>query len=127
MPKATNIGEQFARFSETWSPHIVGELNGQQVKLAKLEGDKCPWHFHETEDEMFLVLEGTLDIHLRDAVVSVAPGEFYIVRKGVEHRPVPRGTVQAILFEPASTAHTGNVQSEITQSECRRLGSAPAA
>jgi mannose-6-phosphate isomerase-like protein (cupin superfamily) len=121
MPNATDLAEQFGRFSETWTPHLVGELNGQQVKLVKLEGDKCPWHFHAAEDELFLVVAGTLDIHLRGAVVTVGPGEFFIVRQGVEHRPVPRGAVRAMLFEPASTAHTGNVLSEITRAESRRL------
>ena len=124
MPKATDLAQQFARFTETWTPHLVGELNGQHVKLVKLEGDRCPWHFHAAEDELFLVLQGTLDLHLRDGVVPVGPGAFYIVPKGVEHRPVPRGAVQAMLFEPASTAHTGNVHAEITRAECRRLGPA---
>jgi mannose-6-phosphate isomerase-like protein (cupin superfamily) len=121
MPKATNLNQQFARFSDTWSPKVVGELNGQHVKLVKLEGDKCPWHSHESEDEMFLVLEGTLDIHLREGQVSVGPGEFYIVPRGVEHRVVPRGRVKNMLFEPATTAHTGSVRSDITRDSYDRL------
>ena len=121
MSKAINLEEQFARFTDTWSPQIVGELNGQHVKLVKLEGDKCPWHSHETEDEMFLVLEGTIDIHLRNGLVSVGPGEFHIVPRGVEHRVVPRGRVKQVLFEPAGTAHTGNVRSEITRDRYDRL------
>ncbi len=121
MPAAINLETQFARFTETWSPHIVGELNGQHVKLFKLEGDKCPWHSHAGEDEMFLILDGTLDIHLRDSVVPVGPGEFFIVRKGLEHRVVPRGSVRGLLFEPATTAHTGDVQSDITRQDYRSL------
>src|SRR5262245_11971179 len=121
MPKAINLDEQFARFTDTWSPKIVGELNGQHVKIVKLEGDKCPWHAHETEDEMFMAYEGTIDIHLRDGIVAVGPGEFYIVPRGVEHRVVPRGAVKEILFEPASTAHTGNVRSQITRDSYDRL------
>ena len=121
MPIATNLEAQFARFNDTWSPKIVGELNGQQVKLVKLEGDKCPWHAHETQDEMFLILEGTLEIHLRDGVVLVGPGEFYIVPAAVEHRVVPRGHVKEILFEPADTAQTGKVRSDITRESYDRL------
>jgi mannose-6-phosphate isomerase-like protein (cupin superfamily) len=121
MSKAINLNEQFNRFTDTWSPQVVGELNGQHLKLVKLEGDKCPWHSHENEDEMFLILEGTIDIHFRDSVVTVGPGEFYIVRKRAEHRVVPRGKVKEILFEPVITAHTGNVQSEITRKEYHRL------
>lgn len=115
MPKAINLDEQFARFNDTWSPKVVGELNGQHVKIVKLEGDKCPWHSHDAEDEMFMAYEGVIDIHLRDGMVSVGPGEFYIVPRGTEHRVVPRGCVKEILFEPANTAHTGNVRSDITR------------
>ncbi len=91
------------------------------MKLAKLEGDKCPWHSHEGEDEMFLLLEGTIDIELRDGTVTVGPGEFYIVPKGMEHRVVPRGKVAVILFEPAGTAHTGRVRADITRDRYDRL------
>ena len=121
MPQPTNLAAQFARFTATWSPQVVAELNGQQVKLVKLEDDKCPWHFHALEDEMFLVVEGTLHIHLRSGIVAVGPGEFYIVPKTVEHRVVPIGAVKVILFEPAGTAHTGNVRSEITRDHHDRL------
>jgi mannose-6-phosphate isomerase-like protein (cupin superfamily) len=121
MHKAVNLEERFARFSDTWSPKIVGELNGQHVKIVRLEGDKCPWHSHDAEDEMFLVMEGSMDIELRDGVVRVGPGEFYIVPRGVEHRVVPHGKVKEILFEPANTAHTGSVRSEITRDSYDRL------
>jgi mannose-6-phosphate isomerase-like protein (cupin superfamily) len=119
--RAINLNEQFARFSDTWSPKIVGELNGQHIKLAKLAEDKCPWHSHDAEDEMFLVVEGAIEIQLRDGAVRVASGEFYIVPRGVEHRVLPEGEVKLILFEPAGTAHTGRARSEITRHEYDRL------
>jgi mannose-6-phosphate isomerase-like protein (cupin superfamily) len=121
MSRKVNIEERFGRFSDTFSPKIVGELNGQHVKLARLEGDKVPWHAHDKEDEMFLVVDGVLDVHERTATVTLQPGEFYIVRSGVEHRVVPHGHVKLILFEPAGTAHTGNVRAEITKDEYDRL------
>jgi len=121
MHKAINLSEQYARFTDTWSPKVVGELNGQHVKLAKLEGDKCPWHSHDAQDEMFLLVEGTIEIQLRDGVVNVGPGEFYIVPQGVEHRVVPHGAVKLILFEPAGTAHTGHARAEITREHYDRL------
>jgi mannose-6-phosphate isomerase-like protein (cupin superfamily) len=121
MSGKVNIEERFGRFSDTFSPKIVGELNGQHVKLARLEGDKVPWHTHEAEDEMFLVVDGVLDVHERAATVTLHPGEFYIVRSGTEHRVVPSGHVKLILFEPAGTAHTGSVRAEITKDEYDRL------
>jgi len=114
MAKVVNIAQSFEKFHDTYSPKIVGELNGQHVKLVRLEGDKVPWHIHDTEDEMFWVLEGTLDIFERDAEYEVNADEFYIVPRGVEHRVVPRGKVRLLLFEPAGIAHTGEVQAEIT-------------
>ena len=121
MRNAVNLERCFDKFSDTWSPKIVAELNGQHVKLAKLDGEKCPWHAHAQEDEMFLVVHGTLDIHLRKEVVTVRAGEFYVVPKQVEHRVVPREFTKVLLFEPASTAHTGNVKSEITVEKYDRI------
>ncbi len=121
MAEAVNIADCFERFADTYSPKIVGELNGQHVKLVRCEGDKVPWHTHDHEDEMFLVLEGVLDILLKGALVQVNPGEFYIVPKGTEHRVVPRGHVKLLLFEPAGIAHTGNVRAEITKDTFDRL------
>ena len=95
--------------TETWSPRVVGELNGQHVKLAKLAGEFV-WHDHRDEDELFLVLEGQLAIHLRDRVIELEAGEFFIVPRGVEHRPVARGEAHVLLFEPTSTVNTGNVR-----------------
>ena len=121
MGRPVNIKKCFEKFSETYTPKIVGELNGQHVKLARLEGDKVPWHMHDNEDEMFYVVEGVLDIEERDGRVTLRPGEFYIVRKGREHRAVPRGHVKVILFEPVGIRHTGNVRAEITKELYDRL------
>ncbi len=121
MPKVINIEDCFSKFSDTFSPKIVGELNGQHVKVVRVEGDKTPWHTHDYEDELFWVLEGALDVHERDAMVTLHPGEFCIVPGGVEHRVVPHGHTKIILFEPAGIAHTGKVRSEITKDQYDRL------
>ena len=115
MEKVVNIEHCFGMFADTYSPKIVGELNGQHIKLVRVEGDKCPWHTHDNEDEMFFVIEGALDIQEREGMVAVRAGEFYIVRRNREHRVVPHGHVSLILFEPAGTAHTGKVRTEITK------------
>jgi mannose-6-phosphate isomerase-like protein (cupin superfamily) len=98
----------------------VGELNGQHVKLAKAKGDFV-WHHHENEDELFLVLDGTLRLEFRDGAVTLGPGELYIVPRGVEHRPVASDEVHLLLFEPASTLNTGNVRNERTVEHPRRI------
>lgn len=121
MTEKVNLEECFEKFHDTFSPKIVGELNGQHVKLVRCEGDKIPWHTHDAEDEMFFVLDGALDIQERDKSLTLAAGEFYIVRRGVEHRIVPRGHVKLMLFEPAGIAHTGNVTTEITKERLDRL------
>ncbi len=121
MAQAVNVEAYFAKFEDTFSPKVVGELNGQHVKLVRLEGDKVPWHAHRDEDEMFWVLDGVLEIHERGAVTTLQPGEFCIVRRGVEHRVVPRGHVKLVLFEPAGIAHTGDVKAEITRESFDRL------
>lgn len=111
-----NISDKFSRFSDYWHPRIVGELNGQQVKLAKLKGEFV-WHSHDNEDEMFLIIKGTLKMELRDKVLEIKEGEFIVIPKGVEHRPIAEEEVQVMLFEPASTLHTGNVDSELTRNQ----------
>ena len=118
MNKVINLEKQFSRFSDTFSPKIVGELNGQTVMLVRCEGDKVPWHTHDDEDEMFFVIDGILNVHLKDRVHEIKPGEFYIVRRGIEHRVVPNGHVKLMLFEPAKIKHTGDVRSEITRGTC---------
>ncbi len=117
MARIVNIEQYFARFTDTFSPKIVGELNGQHVKLVHLEGDKVPWHTHDREDELFWVVEGELDVLELDGVARLHAGEFCIVPRGREHRVVPRGHVKLVLFEPAGIAHTGNVRAEITRDQ----------
>lgn len=109
-----NLVQKFSLFSEQWSPKVVGELNGQQVKLAKLQGSFV-WHHHEAEDELFYVVKGTLKIKLRDKTVELSEGEFFIVPRGVEHLPVADEEVWVLLFEPATTLNTGNVVNEKTK------------
>lgn len=113
MP-VVNLADKFSRFADYWHPRIVGELNGQHVKVAKLLGE-FDWHFHADEDELFLVIKGTLTMQLRDGDVTIGAGEFFIVPRGVEHRPVAVDEVHVVLFEPASTFHTGNVVTEKTR------------
>ena len=108
-----NLSNKFDLFDEYWSPKIVGELNGQYVKLAKLLGEFL-WHQHEAEDELFLVVKGRLVIKLRQQDVVLNAGEFFIVPRGLEHKPVAEHEVHVLLFEPRSTQHTGNVKSERT-------------
>jgi mannose-6-phosphate isomerase-like protein (cupin superfamily) len=121
MARVVNIEYGFAKFTETYSPKIVGELNGQQIKLVRVEGDRCPWHTHDNEDEMFYVVDGVLEVQERDETVTLHCGEFCIVPRGKEHRVVPHGHVKLILFEPAGIAHTGNVRAEITKDAFDRL------
>ena len=113
--RVVNIVECFGRFSETFTPKIVGVVNGQHVKVVHLEGDKVPWHTHDEEDELFWVVEGALEVCEQDGSVVLQAGEFCIVPHGREHRVVPHGHVKLVLLEPAGIAHTGNVRSEITK------------
>jgi mannose-6-phosphate isomerase-like protein (cupin superfamily) len=115
MEGVVNLERCFDAFDDLFSPKIVAELNGQHVKLVRAEGDKVPLHSHDGEDELFLVLEGELDIFDEDVEVTLQPGELYVVRRGREHRVVPRGHVKLLLFEPAGIEHTGKVRSEITR------------
>jgi mannose-6-phosphate isomerase-like protein (cupin superfamily) len=115
-----NLAEKLSLFREHWSPRIVGELNGQHVKVAKLKGEFI-WHRHEAEDELFLVLEGSLTIELRDREISLEPGEFFIVPRGVEHKPVAAREAHVLLFEPIGTLNTGNVRDERTRGNLDRI------
>jgi mannose-6-phosphate isomerase-like protein (cupin superfamily) len=103
-----NLAEKFASFSEHWRPKIVGELNGQEVKLAKFKGEFV-WHQHENEDELFLVWRGSMRVEFRDRAVELNPGEFLVVPRRVEHRTVADDECEVVLFEPAATRNTGNV------------------
>ncbi|MEK6479693.1 cupin domain-containing protein [Catalinimonas sp. 4WD22] len=115
-----NIAQKLSLFSEHWSPKIVGELNGQHVKLAKLKG-AFVWHTHEQEDELFLVIKGTLRMEYRDRTEVIHEGEFLIVPRGIEHRPVAEEEVSVMLFEPASTLNTGDTESELTKHTLDRI------
>lgn len=108
-----NLAEKLALFSGQWEPKVVGELNGQMVKLVKFQGPFV-WHHHETEDELFLVVKGRFRMEFRDRNVWLEEGEFLIVPRGVEHRPVAEEEAHVLLFEPASTLNTGDVQNERT-------------
>src|SRR5262245_1481880 len=119
-PDKVNIAKKLALFSEHWSPKIVAELNGQQVKVVKLQGEFV-WHHHEKEDELFLVLEGRLRMQFRGREVVLGPGELIVVPRGVEHRPCADSEVHVLLFEPASTLNTGDVVNERTVRELERL------
>lgn len=114
------LAEKFSLFSEYWSPKIVGELNGQNVKLAKFKGEFV-WHKHDNEDEMFFVVEGTLKIEFRDKTITLNKDEFIIVPKGVEHKPIAENEVLVMLFEPATTLNTGDTENELTKHNLDRI------
>ena len=109
-----NLKEKLDLFQEQWTPKIIGELNGQHVKLAKLEGEFV-WHDHKNEDELFYVIKGQLILELRDQTIRLNEGEMYIVPKGVEHKPIAKEEVHVLLFEPAVIKHTGEVEHELTK------------
>lgn len=111
--RVVNIKEKLGLFKDQWSPKKIGELNGQQILLAKVKGEFV-FHKHEDEDELFMVLKGELIIKLRDKAVTVKKGEFYIVPKGIEHKPIAKKETHLLLFEPLSIKHTGNVTTNIT-------------
>jgi mannose-6-phosphate isomerase-like protein (cupin superfamily) len=115
-----NLAQKLSLFSDHWHPRIVGELNGQHVKLTKLQGEFV-WHDHADEDELFLVLKGRLRMEFRDHTVEVGEGEMIIVPRGVEHRPIADEETHVMLFEPASTKHTGDVETELTRHVLERI------
>ena len=115
-----NVAKKFASIPEAWKPRIAGELNGQMVKLGKFKGPFV-WHHHENEDELFLVVKGRFRMELRDKNIWLEEGEFLIVPRGVEHRPVADEEAWVVLFEPASTLNTGNVTNERTLHELERV------
>ena len=106
-----NLSEKFALIGEHWRPKVVGELNDQEIKLVKIKGE-FPWHHHEHEDEMFLAIKGEFRLEFRDRTVELKPGEFVIVPRGVEHRPVAENEAEVLLFEPKNVLNTGNVTDE---------------
>jgi mannose-6-phosphate isomerase-like protein (cupin superfamily) len=110
---AINLQDKFDLIHDYWKPRVVAELNGQQVKMSKVKGEFV-WHDHKNEDELFYIIRGTLQMEFRDRVVEVKEGEMIVVPRGVEHRPVAKEEVWMLLFEPASTKHTGDVKSDLT-------------
>ena len=115
-----NIEEKLALFDERWKPKIVGELNGQYVKLVKFIGEFV-WHHHDDEDELFLVVKGRFRMEFRDRSAWIEEGEFIVVPRGVKHRPVAEEEAHVLLFEPASTLNTGNVRNDRTVAELDRI------
>src|SRR5687767_2569267 len=115
-----NIRQKLSQFADYWNPRIIGELNGQQVKAVKLKGEFI-WHHHDHEDELFLVIKGKLKMELRDKIVEINEGEFLIVPRGVEHKPVAEEEVHILLFEPASTLNTGNIENEKTRKQLEKI------
>ena len=111
--KVINIKEKFSLFSEHWTPKKIGELNGQQILLAKIKGEFI-WHAHEHEDELFMIIKGSLILEFRDKTVELNEGEIYIIPKGVEHKPIAKEEVHVLLFEPLDIKHTGNVMADVT-------------
>ncbi|HEY1032484.1 MAG TPA: cupin domain-containing protein [Flavipsychrobacter sp.] len=109
-----NLAEKLALFSEHWSPKVVGQLNGQHVKLVKFKGEFV-WHKHDNEDEMFFVIKGSFRMEYRDKTITLNENEFLVVPKGTEHRPVADEEVCVMLFEPATTLNTGDAESELTK------------
>jgi len=109
-----NIAEKFAAIKDHYNPRIAGELNGQMVKFVKFKGEFV-WHHHDNEDEMFLVVKGNFDMELEGKTITINEGEFIIIPRGVEHRPVAREEVEVMLFEPGTTLNTGNVTNEKTK------------
>ena len=120
MPDKITLADKFAAFSDHWHPRVVAELNGQQVKLTKFQGEFV-WHHHEHEDELFLVHRGSFRMEFRDRVVELRAGDMIVVPRGVEHRPVADEEVEILLFEPAGTLNTGNVRDARTREELERL------
>jgi len=118
--QSINIAEKLSLNNDYWVPRVIGELNGQYVKVAKFKGE-YDWHHHNNEDEMFLVVKGRFCLELRDKSLYVEEGEFVIVPKGIEHRPVADEEVHVVLFEPATTLNTGNVRTERTLEELERI------
>jgi len=115
-----NIKDKFSKFSDYWSPKIVGELNHQHIKLVKFKGP-FEWHQHELEDEMFLVIEGSFNMHFSDKVIEVNQGDFIIIPKGTEHKPEAPQEVHVMLFEPATTLNTGDRINAFTKQELEKL------
>jgi mannose-6-phosphate isomerase-like protein (cupin superfamily) len=115
-----NLAEKFSLFNDYCNPRIIGELNGQHVKAVKLKGEFV-WHSHKQEDELFLVIKGTFNMELRDKTVTIKEGEFFIVPRTVEHKPVAAEEVHILLFEPTTTLNTGDLENELTKTTLEKI------
>jgi mannose-6-phosphate isomerase-like protein (cupin superfamily) len=114
--KKINLNEKFSLFNDHWSPKVLGEMNGQQVKIAKVKGEFV-WHDHANEEELFLIIKGTLKLEFKDKTIVLNEGEILIIPRGAPHKPIAEEEVWLLLFEPASTKHTGDVETPLTQNE----------
>jgi len=112
--EVVNIKQKFELFKDHWSPKIIGQLNGQDVKIAKLEGEFV-WHDHKNEDELFYIVKGKLKIEFKDKMVTLKEGEMLVIPKGVEHKPSAEEEVWVLLFEPSNIKHTGDIEHELTK------------
>jgi len=124
MPTSTNLAHELEQLADYWSPRVVGRVNDQYVKVAKVKGELV-WHQHDDEDELFLVVRGRLVIQLRSGDVSIGPGEFYVVPRGTPHNPVADEECWIVLVETVTTQHTGGVQTPLTRSIEEQLGGPP--
>ena len=118
--KVINVKDKFSLFDDQWSPKIIGQLNGQDVKLAKLEGEFV-WHNHANEDELFYIVKGTLKIEFRDGMKTLNEGEMIVIPKGVDHKPIAEEEVWVMLFEPQAIKHTGEVEHELTVDKFEKI------
>ncbi len=115
-----NINQKFSLFDDLWSPKIIGELNDSYIKAAKLKGEFV-WHYHENEDELFLVVKGNLLIKLRDGEINLKEGEFVVIPRGTEHLPIAEDEAHVLLLEPKTTLNTGNLKNERTVEDLQRI------
>jgi|TARA_Y100000385_G_scaffold244950_1_gene263319 mannose-6-phosphate isomerase-like protein (cupin superfamily) len=115
-----DLEQKFKAINDRWNPRIIASLNGQEVKLAKIEGDFV-WHAHDEEDELFYVVKGRLEIHFRDKIEVLLPGQIIVVPRGVEHKPLATEETWIMLFEPQSTDHTGGVDTPLRQKKVERI------
>ena len=118
--EVVNIKDKFNLFTDQWSPKIIGQLNGQDVKIAKLQGEFV-WHDHKNEDELFYILKGTLQIEFRDKISTLNEGDMLVIPKGVEHKPIAKEEVWVLLFEPSNIKHTGEVKHEFTKETFEKI------
>jgi len=120
MEEVVKLKSKYDLIDKYWTPHIVSSLNGQDVKIAKVKGDFI-WHDHADEDELFFVIKGELSIEFRDGIQTISEGDMLVVPKGVEHRPYAKEECWIMLFEPSQTKHTGDVESELTVKDLKRI------